>query len=442
MRCASKMLSCGPSVRSAIAVKHTFNSHGDRTHCDLTVPGDIFVDHPVGNNTEASCAIVGSSGVLSSSQCRSVIDNHDLVFRMNMAPTRGFEDNVGSRTSVQLVNSQVARAIRSALLEEEGPGGRSFTDVGAICEADFKVFFYGDEWLPNDNAAQMVRGLNRQPRCQLPALVGNQLIRSKALQLSKAFGAFHGTIPRQFDQALALAGVRYAAHCDPSTITAMGGRCIPTAGFYAAHLGLALCRKVTLFGMHNSDRRAAFHYFDDIHSVSDNRSIRAAHDTHNLRAERLYYRFLTNRTALRVCHTPPSLPPRLSPPEPPASTVMSEARGGFNSLASRTTPLSIEWAPTRAPAHGYLGYLEIDRLLPDTLVATMHQWLPEWLADVLALLFLWSLGRAIVICCVSKCLDDRLRDSLNTVVLWASRTARRLPFRLPWMYRGCAVSRW
>lgn len=37
--------------------------------------------------------------------CRA--DSHDAVVRFNHAPTEGFEEDVGSRTTLRIVNSQV-----------------------------------------------------------------------------------------------------------------------------------------------------------------------------------------------------------------------------------------------------------------------------------------------------------------------------------------------
>ena len=102
-------------------------------------------------------------------------------------------------------------------------------------------------------------------------------------------------------------------------------------------------------------------------------------------------------------------------------------------------PHNAEWVPERAPARGYLGYLEIDRLLPDALLDMMRRWLSEWLEDWLVLLCLLVLSRTNVICCCSECLCDHLRDSLDRFMLWGSRAARQLPFRLPWMRRVSVV---
>ncbi|CAH0557889.1 unnamed protein product [Brassicogethes aeneus] len=54
-----------------------------------------------------SCAIVASAGGLKGSQLGPFIDSHDLVLRFNHAPTIGFHDDVGNKTTIRLLNSQV-----------------------------------------------------------------------------------------------------------------------------------------------------------------------------------------------------------------------------------------------------------------------------------------------------------------------------------------------
>uniref|UniRef100_A0A061S847 beta-galactoside alpha-(2,6)-sialyltransferase n=2 Tax=Tetraselmis sp. GSL018 TaxID=582737 RepID=A0A061S847_9CHLO len=51
------------------------------------------------------CAVVGSSPALLGSNLGSKIDEHDTVFRFNAAPTKGFEEDVGKKTTIRLQNS-------------------------------------------------------------------------------------------------------------------------------------------------------------------------------------------------------------------------------------------------------------------------------------------------------------------------------------------------
>ncbi|PNI54953.1 ST6GAL1 isoform 19, partial [Pan troglodytes] len=63
------------------------------------------------------CAVVSSAGSLKSSQLGREIDDHDAVLRFNGAPTANFQQDVGTKTTIRLMNSQIsvhhcARAVR------------------------------------------------------------------------------------------------------------------------------------------------------------------------------------------------------------------------------------------------------------------------------------------------------------------------------------------
>ena len=57
-------------------------------------------------NLYRSCALVGSSAQLMQQNYSKIIDNHDIVVRLNGAVVRGYEDKVGSQTHLRFVTSQ------------------------------------------------------------------------------------------------------------------------------------------------------------------------------------------------------------------------------------------------------------------------------------------------------------------------------------------------
>lgn len=69
--------------------------------------GAVAMRQALGLPTEGvdSCALVGSSGQLLYDRLGAAIDSHSLVIRFNDAPTEGFEEVVGAKTGLRLLNS-------------------------------------------------------------------------------------------------------------------------------------------------------------------------------------------------------------------------------------------------------------------------------------------------------------------------------------------------
>ncbi|KAM9462102.1 alpha-N-acetylgalactosaminide alpha-2,6-sialyltransferase 1-like [Clarias gariepinus] len=65
------------------------------------------------------CAVVGTSGILNVSRMGKEIDSHDYVFRVNGAVTKGFEGDVGNKTSVY-VHTSFALIQSLKILEKYG----------------------------------------------------------------------------------------------------------------------------------------------------------------------------------------------------------------------------------------------------------------------------------------------------------------------------------
>ena len=71
-----------------------------------------------------TCALVSSSGMLLGSNAGSQIDSTDCVFRLNSAPTLGYEGDVGSKTTIRVVSvtglkSLITNALQKTLASFE-----------------------------------------------------------------------------------------------------------------------------------------------------------------------------------------------------------------------------------------------------------------------------------------------------------------------------------
>ncbi|KAM9424367.1 alpha-N-acetylgalactosaminide alpha-2,6-sialyltransferase 1-like isoform 2-T2 [Pholidichthys leucotaenia] len=63
-------------------------------------PKEPLLHQKPGGDGCVHCAVVGTSGILNGSKMGTEIDAHDYVFRMNGAVIKGYEEDVGNRTSV------------------------------------------------------------------------------------------------------------------------------------------------------------------------------------------------------------------------------------------------------------------------------------------------------------------------------------------------------
>ncbi|CAH2068551.1 unnamed protein product, partial [Iphiclides podalirius] len=65
-----------------------------------------------------TCAVVTSAGALLGSRLGEFIDSHDMVLRFNNAPTENYTDDVGSKTTIRVLNSQVVTKIEFNFLDD------------------------------------------------------------------------------------------------------------------------------------------------------------------------------------------------------------------------------------------------------------------------------------------------------------------------------------
>ncbi|XP_066264908.1 alpha-N-acetylgalactosaminide alpha-2,6-sialyltransferase 2-like [Branchiostoma lanceolatum] len=73
-------------------------------HFDSPAHRYLFPDWSPVHDVCITCAVVGNSGIMRGSGLGQEIDKHDFVFRVNAAITKGFEKDVGNRTSFYFHN--------------------------------------------------------------------------------------------------------------------------------------------------------------------------------------------------------------------------------------------------------------------------------------------------------------------------------------------------
>ncbi|XP_072018225.1 alpha-N-acetyl-neuraminyl-2,3-beta-galactosyl-1,3-N-acetyl-galactosaminide alpha-2,6-sialyltransferase-like [Amphiura filiformis] len=99
---------CYPHLlkRTYTARNETFQRHRQQLLVPISVP-----DHRPFLYHCSECAVVTSSGQLLGKGAGREIDNTQCVIRMNDAPTQGYEDDVGSRTTIRVVGHSNFRLI-------------------------------------------------------------------------------------------------------------------------------------------------------------------------------------------------------------------------------------------------------------------------------------------------------------------------------------------
>lgn len=78
----------------------------EQLYCSLKQRWPIALEHDILPKSFKSCAVVSNSGALMEHSFGAEIDLHEAIFRMNGGAVKGFEDIVGARESIRVVNGE------------------------------------------------------------------------------------------------------------------------------------------------------------------------------------------------------------------------------------------------------------------------------------------------------------------------------------------------
>ena len=107
----------------------------------VAVKGSIDENYILANDSNVTvgkkyktCAVVGNSGVLLHKQYGAFIDSHEMIMRINNARTSGFEEFVGSKTTISFINSHILRACARRVRCWCHPYGEHVPIITYLCE--------------------------------------------------------------------------------------------------------------------------------------------------------------------------------------------------------------------------------------------------------------------------------------------------------------------
>ncbi|KAF8397836.1 hypothetical protein HHK36_016761 [Tetracentron sinense] len=207
------------------------------------------------NRRYASCAVIGNSGILLKTEYGGLIDSHEVVIRLNNARINKFERNVGSKTSISFVNSNILRLCA----RREGcfchPYGEKIPMVMYICQAAHFM-----DYIPCNSSHKA------------PLLVTDARFDVLCARIVKYYSL------KQFVDVTGKSPEKWAPAHDGSMFHY-------SSGMQAVMLALGICDRVSIFGFGKSTS-AKHHYHTNQ---------KAELHLHDYEAEYAFYRDLVER---------------------------------------------------------------------------------------------------------------------------------------------------
>ncbi len=173
-----------------------------------------------------TCALVGSSQDLMQQNLSAIIDNHDLIVRLNGAVVEGYEDHVGTRTHLRFVTSQW---------------------LGFREQPTEKVVHLDKE------SADPLYGCDMETECTTAAATMERYVKNLALKQKVHTHTLHPDVAKWLRTTF------------NQTYVGQEMEIMGSTGFQAMILMLHVCEKVDLFGFTGS---TAQKYFDDTQALA------------------------------------------------------------------------------------------------------------------------------------------------------------------------------
>ncbi|XP_054483334.1 beta-galactoside alpha-2,6-sialyltransferase 2-like [Anoplopoma fimbria] len=182
-----------------------------------------------------SCAVVMSAGGVLDSSLGREIDSHDAVLRFNAAPTRGFERDVGNKTTIRIINSQIV-----ALPKHKFSSSSLYQDVTLLV------------WDPASYSANLTQWFQKPDFDLFSAYV-----RRRRLRPEQPFYILH---PDFIWGLWDLIQDNTQDQIQPNP---------PSSGFIGILLMMSLCREVSVYEFIPSLRRSDLcHYYERYHDAA------------------------------------------------------------------------------------------------------------------------------------------------------------------------------
>eukprot|EP00899_Mesostigma_viride_P006134 jgi/Mesvir1/15521/Mv03173-RA.1 len=200
-----------------------------------------------------TCAVVGNSGTLLKHAFGRAIDSADAVFRINYAPTHGYERHAGTKTTFDIINQQHTKAF----VPEVQAGGSLPSSKRASWRNSYLVVF------------EVTSPFARQ-HLYLPLLkkFNEKHKAGPVIVLSSDF-----VVEAHRAWSLVKRLVEAAAYSHHSYLQK------PMSGFFAVYFALQICEEVHLYGFspYRKGERVHYHYFDSVAAVTASHSFDLAY---------------------------------------------------------------------------------------------------------------------------------------------------------------------